>query len=264
MIFPGGCGDVAEGMVSLGLWNESDKAIDIDFGVSVNDGSGKQVVYDPTTSPINFAPLDVSRGLNDFAMRSTLMSALIDGALVIEVRMKLSVPGKSFPPPFIPKNPVAKMIQGVFLDKKYSDIVFEVEGGKGKDSAMTVAKTAPVAFPAHRLIVENCSSIFADLCESHVDWTTTIQITGVSPDVFRILLFHIYGGKVLVDDMKYHAKEIINVADRFGVTSLKLDADAFFVEDTAFTIENVMELLLYSDSKNCAIERGGNRLHFGE
>ena len=45
--------------------------------------------------------------------------------------------------------------------------------------------------------------------------------------------------------MKFHAKEIIDVANRFGV-SLKLETEAFLME-------NVMELLLYAESKNCAL-----------
>jgi hypothetical protein len=145
------------------------------------------------------------------------------------------------------------MIQGLFLDEKSSDIVFEIAEGKGKNSEMKVAKTAPVTFPAHRVIIENCSSIFADLCESHDDRTTPIQINDVTPDIFRHLLSYIYGGKVSDDDMKSHAKGIIEAADKYGVVNLKLEAEACLVEATTFTIENVMEHLLYAESKNLAL-----------
>ena len=169
--------------------------------------------------------------------------------------MRLATPTTSVPPPFIPENPVAKMIQGLFLKNNSADIMLEVGGEEQlKDNAITVAKTAPVTFPAHSLIVANCSSIFAELCESNGDdRTTPIQITGVTPDVFGLLLFHMYGGKVSDDDMKSHAKELVNAADRYGVTSLKLEAEASIVEDTTFTMENVMEHLLYAESKNCAL-----------
>jgi hypothetical protein len=116
-----------------------------------------------------------------------------------------------------------------------------------------VAKIEPVSFSAHRLIVENCSSIFAELCESHNDNTSQIQINDVKPDVFRLLLSYIYGGKVSEDDMALHAREIIDAADKYGVVNLKLEAEASLVEGTTFTIENVMELLLYADSKNLAL-----------
>jgi hypothetical protein len=62
-----------------------------------------------------------------------------------------------------------------------------------------------------------------------------------------------YGGKLSEDDMKSHAKEIIDAADKYGVVNLKLEAEASFVVGTTFTIENVMELLLYAESKNCAL-----------
>ena len=52
------CGDVvaAEDKTSLFLYNESDKAIDIDFGFSVNDGNGKPVAYKQSATPYSFGP----------------------------------------------------------------------------------------------------------------------------------------------------------------------------------------------------------------
>jgi hypothetical protein len=52
--------------------------------------------------------------------------------------------------------------------------------------------------------------------------------------------------------MTTHAKEIIDVADRYGVTSLKLEADVCLVNATIFGVENLKDVLLYADSKNCA------------
>jgi hypothetical protein len=75
----------------------------------------------------------------------------------------------------------------------------------------------------------------------------------VTPDIFRLLLSYTYGGKISNDDMKSHAKEVIDAADKYGVINLKLEAEANLVEGTTFTIENVMELLLYAESKNCAL-----------
>jgi hypothetical protein len=55
------------------------------------------------------------------------------------------------------------------------------------------------------------------------------------------------------DEMKSHANEIIEVADRFGVTSLKLEAETSLVNTMTFSVENVKDLLIYADSKNCAL-----------
>ena len=256
-IFPGGDEGAAEGMVSIFLWNRSNKAIDIDFGFSVNDENGKQVAYERTATPQNFASVGGDDGIRargcHFVKRSKLMSSLVKGTLVIQVRMRLSVPQISSLLPFIPENPLTKMIQGVFLEEKSTDIVFEVGLDQPRNNATRVARFTPVKFPAHRLIIENCSSVFADLCESHCHGTTLVQINDVTPNIFRLLLRYIYGGKLSVDDMKSHAKEIIDAADRFGVSSLKMEAEACFVDGTDFTIENVMEHLLYAESKNCAL-----------
>jgi hypothetical protein len=75
----------------------------------------------------------------------------------------------------------------------------------------------------------------------------------VTPDIFRVLLNYIYGGKLSDDDMKSRVRDIIDAADKYGVINLKLEAEACFVEGTTFTIDNVMEHLLYAESKNCAL-----------
>ena len=256
-IYPGGDEGAAEGMVTLRLVNNSNKAIDAEYGFSVNDGNGKQVVYKQSPGPRNFASVGNRSscwGWGNFASRSDLFSSLVDGTLVIEVRMKLTKPADSVPQPFIPENPSAcKIIQGLFMNKKSADIIFEVGADKVKDNAMKVAKIEPVLFPAHSVIAGNCSITFADLFESHGDGTTLISISGVSPDVFRLLLFYMYGGKLSDDDMNSHAKELVDAADRFGVVSLKIEAEAYIVGATTFTMENVMELLLYAESKNLAL-----------
>ena len=80
-----------------------------------------------------------------------------------------------------------------------------------------------------------------------------IPIMDVKPDIFRHLLCYAYGGTVSDEDLKANAKEIIDAADRYEVVSLKLKAEASFVTSTTITIDNVMDNLLFADSKNCAL-----------
>jgi hypothetical protein len=124
---------------------------------------------------------------------------------------------------------------------------------QSKNNAAKVTKIASVTFHAHCLILKAGSAILADLCESKGDPTTPIEITDVSPDIFRHLLYYIYGGKISKEDMETNAKDIINAANRYGVTTLKLEAEACLVEGTMFSLENVMEHLIYADSMNCAL-----------
>jgi hypothetical protein len=168
--------------------------------------------------------------------------------------MKLADPTKVKPPPFIPENPFAcKLVQSMFMDEEPSDVVFEVGGQRGKDNAEKVARTAPVAFYAHRFILRKCSSALADMCGPVGEGMIPIPIDNVSPEIFRLLLNYIYGGSVSSDDMREHTKEIIDAADRFGVANLKLEAEAHFVQATSFRLENMMEHLIYAESKNCAL-----------
>ena len=54
-------------------------------------------------------------------------------------------------------------------------------------------------------------------------------------------------GKVFWWSIKSHAKEIINTADRYGVATLKLVAEACLVQSVTFNLENVMENLINGD-----------------
>jgi hypothetical protein len=56
-MYPGGRANADEGMVTLYLNNRSNKAIEIDYGFSINDGNGKQVSYEQSGTPFNFAPV---------------------------------------------------------------------------------------------------------------------------------------------------------------------------------------------------------------
>jgi hypothetical protein len=252
ILYAGGAHDAKQRMVSVELIHVSDKDIQITLKISFR--------YSIIEDDFKFIA-DRHRKFNDFAKRATIMKSLVDGTLVIGVAMKLADqkladPTKVKPPPFIPENPSAcKLIQSWFMDEESSDVVFEVGGQRGKDNAEKVARTAPVAFHAHRLILSKCSSVLADMCGpvGEGEGMIPIQIDNVSPEIFRLLLNYIYGGSVSDNDMRERAKEIIDAADTFQVTNLKLAAEAHFVQATSFRLENMIEHLIYAESKNCAL-----------
>jgi hypothetical protein len=230
-VYPGGSDCEKEGRVSIGLWNHSDKAIEIHYGFSINDENGKQVAYrisyDHLDDPDRFEPMGGDSDyweISNFAKRSDLLNSLVKGNLVIQVQIRIYTPQVTSPLPFIPKNPLTKMIQEEFLEEKYSDIEFEVGGDQRKVNAKKVAKTTPVTFPAHGVIVAKFSNTLAELCASGAgNYGTTripIPIDNVSPEIFRLLLSYMYVMTISNDNMKPYAKEIIDVADRFGVTDI--------------------------------------------
>ena len=262
-LFPGGMDheDVDEGMASIVLVCKAHEPINIEYGFSFKDNTGREVGGGGASRVKQFGPYlgvgviseDNIDLVPNFAKRSTLLKSLVNGTLVVELRMRPKDPTR--PPPFIPENPSkCKIIQSMFMDEGSSDIVIEVDEQQAKDNSMKMAKTSPVIFHAHRFILEKCSTPLYDMCELGEDTNNpTIRITDVSPTIFRHLLAYMYGREVSVAEMKSHAKEIIDMADRFGVSGLKLEAEAFIVRETTLTMENVMDYLHFADMKNCAL-----------
>ena len=82
---------------------------------------------------------------------------------------------------------------------------------------------------------------------------TSVPINDVQHEIFRYLLLYIYGGKISEEDLKQNAKDIIDACNKYGVVGLKLEAEAYYVNSTAITVDNMMDNLLYADSKYCAL-----------
>ena len=227
ILYPGGRRNAAAGMVSVYLHGQSDKSINIECTIIIKNCQELRMLYNCVSYQ--------TRGWPSFAMRSKVLESLQDGALVMEVHTKLVDPTEPIPP-FIPKNPSAcEVIQAMFMDEESSDVVIEV---------------GESPFYAHRFVVQNCSTILAQLCKSA---SGKIELSDVSPEIFRHLLKYMYGGEVVDVMFHSHAKEIIDAADKYGVVNLKLEAEVRFVEATTFTMDNVMDHLLYAESKNCAL-----------
>ena len=131
VIYPGGTEDSDEGYVVFDLCNRSNRNIKLEYGYSVRDAAGKEVVHKkPSTN--EFGACDTNGGNNswaydDFAKQSTLIDALINGTLVIEVRMRLVDTNKSMPL-FVPKNPINKNLLELLDDEESADVVFEIGG----------------------------------------------------------------------------------------------------------------------------------------
>jgi len=125
------------------------------------------------------------------------------------------------------------------------DILFEV-GGDSNGFKTT--------FHVHQSVLLESASIFKEICETEQSGDIkTIPICGVEPYIFHHLVFDMYGGMVSSNILRDHAKDIIETADRFGVEKLKLKAEEMYLEQNAITFDNIMDTLLYSDTKNCTI-----------
>ena len=82
---------------------------------------------------------------------------------------------------------------------------------------------------------------------------TNVPITDVTPEIFRHMLYYIYGGEVPKEELEGNTQDIIDACDKYGVVHLKLEAEACYVKTIQLSIEDLMDNLLYADSKNLAL-----------
>jgi len=256
IIYPGGEEDSDERCVSLGLINRSNASIGIQWSFSVRNADCKEVVhYPPQTNEFAAWGGNNSWVAHDFAPRSTLLDLLVQGSLIVEVRMKPTSADKSITQ-FIPTNPIYKNVLQKYMDEESADVVFQVDNNdgslEGEEHISKKSKTTTTLY-AHRFILQDISTMLAELCKSDDEGITTVSITDVKPEVFKHMLYNAYGGKLSEDELNNNAKDIMNACDKYGVVHLKLEAEACYVKSNEITMDNMMDTLLYADSKNLAL-----------
>ena len=259
-IYPGGEEDSDEGNVAVYLWHLSnDGGISVTYCMSVRDSTGKEVAHLEPSGPEYFNSYNEEEdiadcwGNADFAKYPIMIDALVYGTLTIEVRMRLKEIKST--KQFIPENPMCSNILEKFNDEDSADIVFEVGIGtqQTKDKRKKV-KTSTINFYAHRFILQDVSTTLAEMCNaSDGGGSTPIAITDIEPGVFKHILYYMYGGEISDDDLEADAKDMIGACDKYGLVGLKLEAEACYVKTTQFSVDNMIDNLLYADSKNLAL-----------
>ena len=253
-LYPGGNTISREGYISVGLANMANTNIKIQYGLSVRNAEGNCVP--PTLSVTREFGGNTLTGISNFVERSKLMAMSVEGSLVIEVRMKPTATDNKSVTQFIPTNPLCKNILQKFMDEETADVVFEVDNGNCESEEHINKKTkTTTTLYAHRFILQDVSTMLAELCKPAQDGgdITTVSITDVKPDIIKHMLYNAYGGKLSEEDLKSNAKDIIDACDKYGVVHLKLEAEACYVDSTEITMDNMMDNLLYADSKNLAL-----------
>ena len=69
-----------------------------------------------------------------------------------------------------------------------------------------------------------------------------VPINDIMPEIFRHLLHYIYEGSVEDKDLAESAKDIFDAAIRTGVVSLKMEAEACYIQSTTIT-DGYMQLI---------------------
>ena len=248
IMHPGGARNSNDGFVALLLVHMTAEAIGAEIKMVVKHPNGGRDLALAT----KFGESSRVVGSLNYAARSTLMNYLVDGTLIVEVHMRTSKPVQRSAP-FLPENPSSRNTLREFGNEETADIKFEVGGavqsGTGRRKR---GKTSTTTFYAHHFVLLRNAPMLDNLCNSGADSAPTV-ISNVRPEIVKHLLYYCYGGKIGDEDLQSNAKEIIDAADRFDVVNLKLEAEACYVDTVELTLDNIIEIVTYADSKNLAL-----------
>ena len=253
IIYPGGHEYSQEGSVVAFLHNESlEKSIKAEYKILMKHPT------DQTQTTFHAGSVGVIRlgiwshvGLPNFAKRETMMTYLKNGTLTLEFHLKTDKQAEQ-PTSFVPSNPICDNILKGFNNEEISDVTFEVSGEfVSTTNRDKLIGTSATTFHACHVILRLNAPALADMCKPGDE--AAVPINGVEPEVFRMVLYFCYGGTIEEEELAANAKAIIEAADRFGIVNLKLQAEAVLTEQTDITVENLLDNLLYANSKNLAL-----------
>lgn len=226
LIYPGGAGEKAEGgNVSLYLHHISDDSIKVDWNVFMRDMDGSTIEQRKCRK--NFFDGTQAKGMIEFTTRS---KATQRTPLLFELRMRMvDGPSNAY---YIPENPFVESVLKLSSDSDTSDATFNVNGS---------------SFCCHRAVLKSCAPMLFHLCE--ISKGESVHISGIDTEIFRKVLNYIYGHEIKSAELEQNAREFIDCSDRYGLINLKLETEAVHVAKFKFTVDNVVEALLYADSK---------------
>ena len=156
-IYPGGDNSATEEYMSIFLYHRSPGSIKTTFELKILDKFGKQ--NKEFCENARCFSNDGNWGWGDFILRSDILDESQDildskGTLTVIVSIKEEPTDV-----FVPKNPLVKMVKGMFLDEATADVCFEVSSIEAKKGKKKEAKASDL-FHAHSSILQHhCSPI---------------------------------------------------------------------------------------------------------
>eukprot|EP00985_Skeletonema_marinoi_P000084 scaffold22_cov225-Skeletonema_marinoi.AAC.12 len=216
---------------------------DIKFSFVVRDAKGKvahEEEFVPSSASPNDRHLVGSNLMTLFNMKGANASAngsvLLNGTLVIDIVVQ-ALPKAPLTHTLF--NPFQRNMLNLFYSGERADISFEF--GHFRQTSIR----------AHKFILETNAPALARLCEC-VDTSATVHIQDVSVEAFRFVLKYIYGGSPpnQQDVLKY-GKEIIEAANRYGVSSLKLEIERSFIELRVVDTSNCLDFICFAQENSC-------------
>ena len=173
-------------------------------------------------------------------LRNVVMPLLEENALVIELEVWHDyIELKEF---HYPRNTLAKAALKLLASGEDADVSFIV---------------GDTVIYAHKLILKLNAGLLHTFIDKTGDVSSPVKIEGTTAEIFRFVLTYIYGDDepdpiFLVEQYE----EIIDVADKYGIIGLKLQAEAAKI--CSLTIDSsasneLIEHLRFAYSKNCAL-----------
>lgn len=200
---------------------------------------------------------------------------LRDGAhLVVEVWVDQGYPGE-FRSPLIPKNKFNQNMLTLLEDEESADIAFKIKGpcnyqyesddvemlnrlniqalfGKADEGCDDDTVDTSVTIYAHLIILKACAPLLASLCEGYSK-SKPVPITNAEPGVFQYMIRCVYGGTIPRSELRKRPGVFIEIADRYSITNLKMEAEAWYVKADLITAENIVDVFTFADSMNCPL-----------
>ena len=234
-VYPGGDNDAADGMVSVFLKNQSPAKIPVTFQIALvtsRDGVyqfGNQAKYQFDCAPsIRYG----SWGWKNFCHRNTIANGsnnfLNEGTLSFVVRI---IPNRKI----VEQSNLSEDIIKLYGEDDTGDVAFSV---------------ADRVFYGHRLILKVRAPEFFQLTEQF-DSKTPMPINDMKPEVFEMMLKHLYGKNISFAEWKEYSKQILVASNKYGFSDLNLEAEAQYMLFMSLTGESAVNELLYADGSHC-------------
>jgi hypothetical protein len=244
-LYPRGEKKSKDGMVGLylGSVGSSKRVVDFDLFTKTKNGD----IFHRGTSDVEFPrPNNQSWGWKDFVSRDEILDeandVLSNGRLAIEVRIR---PHKEY---YCldtkPRPPLGQNILDLYLGKDILDAY--------NDTADVAFKVKRSLIYAHKFILKAQEPDLAEIVDTYTK-TKPLPIKDVDPEIFKTMLSHVYGMNIAATQWKDQAKQIVDASGKYGFTTLRAEAEAWYVKSLELTVETAIDELLYADGKHCSL-----------
>eukprot|EP00956_Cyclotella_meneghiniana_P032869 scaffold91862_cov51-Cyclotella_meneghiniana.AAC.6 len=240
-LFPRGEQRADEGMISVFLCSDLTSKIVVDFDIMMlKKKTGDNHRVNSATKKEFPNPNSKRWGWVNYASRDEILdtsnNVLNEGTLTFEVLIR---PENYCRRDATPKPSVADDLYRIYQDEDTADVAFTIKSD---------------VFHAHKAILKARVPELAELAEPY-DKDNSIPIKDVEPDIFDTMLKNVYGKEISESYWEEHARQILDASEKYGFTQLKSEAETWHVKNIKqnFTVDNVVDELLYAEGKNCPL-----------